>query len=143
MPSATVKFPDIVKHSCTSFDFEETNKFNVQPIENPTNYTVQVNGEHKIFVPDDVRRACFKFGQLTFLYIMDWYTQLRFFVEKISVGPYWKIQSCKFFHNEFVPKRSLTNSKDLPLTASIYQQHILWSWFASTCTFMMADFILL
>ena len=35
------------------------NKFNVQPIENPTNYTVQVNGEHKIFVPDDLRRACF------------------------------------------------------------------------------------
>ena len=57
--SATVKFPDIVKHSYTSFDFEEMNKFNVQPIENPTNYTVQVNGEHKIFVPDDLRRACF------------------------------------------------------------------------------------
>ena len=55
--SATVKFPDIVKHSFTSFEFEEMNKFNVQPIENPTNYTVQVNGEHKMFVPDDLQRA--------------------------------------------------------------------------------------
>ena len=57
--SATVKFPDIVKHSDTSFDFEEMNKFNVKPIENPTNYTIQVNGEHNFFVPDDLWRACF------------------------------------------------------------------------------------
>ena len=57
--SAMVKFSDIVKHSYPSFDYEEMNKFHVQPIENPTNYTVELNGVHQIFVPNDLRGACF------------------------------------------------------------------------------------
>ena len=53
------ELPDIVKHFYASFDFEEMNKFNVQPIENPANNSVEINGVHKIFVPNDLWRAFF------------------------------------------------------------------------------------
>ena len=56
---AVVQFPEISKHYYSSTDFDEMNKFGLQPIENNSSYSVILNGEQRIYVPVDLRRACF------------------------------------------------------------------------------------
>jgi len=57
--SAEVKFPDIQKHFYTSIDFEEQNRLNLQTIENSSYYSILINEDERIYVPTDLRRACF------------------------------------------------------------------------------------
>ena len=57
--SASIQFPQISKHSYTSSDFEELNKFKLQPTETDFGLSVLVNGEVRTFVPQELGRACF------------------------------------------------------------------------------------
>jgi hypothetical protein len=42
-----------------SEDFQEINDLNPQPTENSSSYSVLINGEARIFVPNEMRWACF------------------------------------------------------------------------------------
>ena len=57
--SASIQFPQINKHSYSSSDFDELNKFKLQPTETDFGFSVLVNGETRTFVPQELRRACF------------------------------------------------------------------------------------
>ena len=72
---AVVQFPKISKHYYSSTDFDEMNKFNLQPIENDSSYSVILNGEQRICS-----------GQLIFLYIMVKFIQQKFSENKHYTG---------------------------------------------------------
>ena len=106
--SAEVKFPDIQKHFYTSIDFEEQNRLNLHTIENSSNYSILINEDNRIYVPTDLRRACFwaaHFHCIMVKFILHKYSENTNFI-----GHQWICLYNSFFLNVFALRKKPNRS---------------------------------